>query len=490
MANSNWFERVWIPGAILAIGLGLAGEPVYAQSVPATSSFDGFEIRDGVDADQQGTGAADPVFPEDVAVERVVSNTRAERVSSAVPVGVTPGDAPSTARSNQPVDPVQSGIDRPEEDDPFAADGILIGTTNSFIVLEQSVGYSSNLSQNVDGEAGTFSQTDIDASFTSDWSRHQWQTNFFGSYRSFFNDDIVDEPALSADTALRLDLIDGFTLTGSANYFVSTQEFTDNTLAPGAIDTPLIQAYGGAVELARGDRKLRLALRGSIDRTVFDDADLGNGISQSQEDLNNDLYSMSLRVGYEVSPAVVPFVQGGYSVRDYDLALDRNGNQRDSDILELRAGLELDFGEKLQGEIAIGYLTETFDDAALEDLSGLTVNGSLIWSPERDSLVTLTLGTATSTSIVANDSGNLDYVARLDYARQINDRWSMDAFAGLELDTNDERDMTLETGLGLQYWVNRFTAITGDVEYSSFTSDTPGSEFDEFSARIGVRLQR
>jgi hypothetical protein len=38
--------------------------------------------------------------------------------------------------------------------------------------------------------------------------------------------------------------------------------------------------------------------------------------------------------------------------------------------------------------------------------------------------------------------------------------------------------------------VNRFMALTADVEYGQFTSDDPNSGFNEISGRMGVRLQR
>ncbi len=415
---------------------------------------------------------------------------RQGRAQAAGPVGIDPDDPTSSTLANDAVDPVQTGTAATEEDDPFGATGLRLGTYDVQLSLEQSVGYSSNVSRNAGGEDGGFSQTDVDVSFTSDWSRHEWQTNFSGSFRRPFDNEEIDEPSFTADTRLRLDLIDGVTLTGSAFYTARTQEFTDTTLAPGAVDTPLEENFGGSLELERSDRKFVYALRGSIQNSQFEDADLGGGATVSQEDQGNTLYSIGLRTGYEVSPAVTPFVEGIYSVREFDLEVDRNGNRRDSDTYELRAGIEVDLGEKVQGELAVGYINETFEDPLLEDLSGFTVNGILNWSPERDSLVTLTFGTQTNNSITANDNGSLIYNARIDYERQVTSRFSFDAYAGVEIETNEADNTTYEMGIGTQYWINRYMALTSDLEYERFSSDTPGSDFDEVSGRIGIRLQR
>lgn len=471
----------------------------YSQTASEQQAFGDLELRGAADAegdvltsDVEGgeeprTQSGNRQITEETASIR--TNNRVSRVTPQGRVGTSDNQPNASPLANEAVAPVQSGQSRAQEDDPFATVGKRVGKGEVFISLEQSAGYSSNISGNVGGEAGGFSQTEINANYTSDWSRHEFQSSINGSYRKPFDSDAVDEPSIDADMALRLDLIDGNALTAAASYSASTQEFTDTTLAPGAVDTPLTQSYGGSLELARQDRKLRYALRGAIERNLFEDADLGGGAIQSQEDQNNYTYSIGLRAGYEVSPALVSFVEGIYTIQDHDLEFDRNGNQRDSEVYELRAGIEVDLGEKVTGEIAGGFVTETFEDPALEDLSGFTLNGSLNWSPERGSLVGLTLATETNNSIIAGESGSLIYSGRIDYARQINHRLSMDAYAGVQVETNDDQNTTLEIGIGTQYWVNRFTALTADVDYSSFSSGAANSGFDEVSARLGVRLQ-
>ena len=112
------------------------------------------------------------------------------------------------------------------------------------------------------------------------------------------------------------------------------------------------------------------------------------------------------------------------------------------------------------------------------------------WSPERDTQITLNLGTQTNTSIAANENGSLIYTLGLAAERQVTDRLSVDARLDYQLETNDDSNRTLGFGVGVQYWLNRYMALIGDAEYNSFSSDAPNSDFDEFSVRAGVRLQR
>ena len=448
------------------------------------------DVNSQTDGNQQTGNAASQgaVSTQTVQATRATQGA-ASRATAAGRIG-SANNANGNVRSNVAVAPVQSGTGQNIETDPFGASGFRLGSFDATASLEQAIGYSDNVSGIVDGEGGAFSQTDANLSLTSDWSLHQLQTNFSGSYFKPFDSNEVDQPNFFTDTTLRLDLTDGYTFTARGFYNLTTQNFTSSTLAPGAIDTPSIQTYGGSLELQRTDRKLQLTLRGSLDRNTFEDAQLGGGLIQTQSDRDSNLYQLTARVGYETSPAFTPFIEGVYGLREFDESVDRNGNQRDSNIYELRGGVEIDLGEKLQGEFSVGYVGEEFDDPLLGTLEGFTVNGQLDWSPERDSLFTLSVGSQLNDSIVANENGSIIYTTRLDYQRQITSRWSMDAFADYELETNIENDTTLGFGVGVQYWVNRFSAITADVEHEMFTTDTPGSDIDETSARIGIRWQR
>ena len=73
---------------------------------------------------------------------------------------------------------------------------------------------------------------------------------------------------------------------------------------------------------------------------------------------------------------------------------------------------------------------------------------------------------------------------------RITDRFSVNAFADAQIETNEDNNTTLQVGVGTEYWVNRFMAITSEVEYLSFQTDAPNSSFDATSGQIGVRLQR
>jgi len=431
---------------------------------------------------QNGVGINNPIQNTNIQI-------RAARATAAGGI-VNPNDPNGGAGSNAAASPTQTGTGQLPDQAPFAAQGFRLGTFDGNISLEQAIGYSDNVSEIAGGEGGGFTETDIIASLTSDFSRHQIQANLNANYERPFDDTQVDSLQILANASLRLDLTDGYTLTTALGYNLQTQSFTNSALTSGAVDTPIQETYSGSVELARTDQKLQFNIRGSIDRSVEDDVDLGGGLIQSQEDQAQDLFQLSSRVGYEISPAITPFIEGVYGIREFDLQFDRNGNERDSNIFQIRGGLEIDLGEKLNGEISAGYVSEEFEDESLDTLNGFTIDAIFNWSPVRDTQYILTLGTTTNDSVTLNDNGSLLYNARLDYQKQVTSRLAINAFADYQIETNDDDNQVITLGVGSEYFLNRHTAITTDVEYTEFTSNVGIGDFTETSATIGMLFQK
>jgi len=508
MAKSN-ISTTGLSLALLALGgFGMFGqiERAYAQSANPSDNFgvqdtslvfgqnnnDDFLV-DPLDpnADQQaqdGDGAA-----AGTGINNPIQNTniqlRAARATAAGGI-VNPNDLNGGTRANIPASPTQTGTGQVQAPAPFAPEGFRLGSFDGNVSLEQAIGYSDNVSDLVGGDPGGFTDTNFALSLTSDFSRHQIQTNLNANYERPFDETQVDTLQVLANTSLRLDLADGHTLTTALGYNLQTLSFTNSALTTGAVDTPNQETYSVSVELAQDEQKLQYNLRGSLDRSEEDDVDLGGGLFQSQEDQSQNLYQFTARLGYEVSPAITPFVEGTYGIREFDLQFDRNGNERDSNIFQLRSGLEIDLGEKFSGEISAGFVSEDFEDEALETLDGFTVDAVLNWSPVRDTQYILTLGTATNDSVALNDNGSLIYNARLDYQKQITSRFAVNAFADYQIETNDDSNQVITVGAGTEYFLNRHTAITTDIEFTEFTSDIGVADFTETSATIGILLQK
>jgi hypothetical protein len=63
-----------------------------------------------------------------------------------------------------------------------------------------------------------------------------------------------------------------------------------------------------------------------------------------------------LRLGYELTPGLRPFVEVAADSRTYDLPVDAGGVNRDSKGIAGKVGTAFEFSRIVVGEAAVGYL--------------------------------------------------------------------------------------------------------------------------------------
>ncbi|MBL4892242.1 MAG: outer membrane beta-barrel protein [Rhizobiaceae bacterium] len=397
-----------------------------------------------------------------------------------------------TGRENARVAADQPRTVDSEITDPFAPLGFRMGSSIANLTLEQTIGYSSNISQAPEPIEGYFSQTNFSFDLQSDWSRHQLTLGADASYRKFLQDEETARPTADLRASLRLDLVDGYASTLGATYNFATESLTSNNLGANVTARPGVHTLGASAELARNDRKLNFLLRGVVTSTSYDTATVTGG-TLDQSDRDNTRYALIARAEYDNGAAIKLFMQEGAAASRYDLEVDRNGDSRDAGIYEIRTGIGFDFGEKLTGEIAAGYILEDYDAGGLENLAGYTLNGTLNWSPSRETTVVLNAATTLNGSTTAGNNGSIVYNGGLAITRKTTDRLSLNLNATFNFDYDEQSattDTTYTLGTGAQYWVNRYMAISANLGHTIFIGSSGTNDYDETTATLGVVLQR
>jgi hypothetical protein len=89
---------------------------------------------------------------------------------------------------------------------------------------------------------------------------------------------------------------------------------------------------------------------------MYGSATLAGGTRISADDRDTLGANLTGRIGYELSPALVPFLEASIGREKYDQRIDSTGAERSSNTYSVRAGAEVDLGEKLSGEFAAGYV--------------------------------------------------------------------------------------------------------------------------------------
>ena len=436
--------------------------------------------------------------------EQQAETTKAEPVvERAEPTGANPRTKKLDADDEERNDRIETGnertaaIETPDfkpEEDPFAPLGLRLGTFNAITTFEQGLSYTSNATFSPVPESAVLSETTLRLDMTSDWSRHSAAVNAYGTYRKSIDGAEVTDPNARVDARLDLDFSDSLRGLGSLGYALRREDASSPVDFPATVTSrPIRQDIMGSAGLEVDFGRLRFAATGNLLRQQFGDAELAGGGVLSQEDRNSTLLSGILRSGYEISPALTPFVEVEYGRRFHDERLDRSGYDRSSDRVAARLGADIDLGEKLSGGFAVGYVTERFDDARLPEIAGASVRADMTWSPERGTFVNLDASSEVEGTTTAGESGSILYTGTLSLERRLRANLTGAALVGLswrDYAASPNRDLTWRGETGLTWWINRYAGVTSRYRYERLESTLPDRDAEAHTGFLGVTFRR
>lgn len=339
----------------------------------------------------------------------------------------------------------------------------------------------------------TYSQTEIRGTLTTDWSRHALTINGSGIYQKNIAGSGETQPSADINADLRLDLADQTTADFTAGYSLTRESVSDPNATAGAASQSTISSFTGGAELTRELGKLRGSVSAKAIRTTYGDVKLEDGSTLSQADRNTLAGEFAARIGYELSPALIPFLQMKYRRTAYDNTIDASGYRRSSDTYTAEAGVTADFGEKLSGEFAAGYVLRRFEDARLASLDGLAIDATGHWSPRRGTDVTVGFNTQIEDSTAAGQSGAVDYALSTGIAQIV--REDVVARLGAQYLLRSYRDgaqanqNVYTATAGLSWYLNRSLSLDTDVSYQK-TTQKGGGDQDIATVNVGLTLRR
>lgn len=487
--RSRFFQRAnaRLPlsaGALNVLAFSLAATMAHAQTVnndlSSTSLQSGSSSTTGTDARSANSSP--------VVITAPASNLLSQPNTSS-PNRETLAIDPELRRQNLrtgSIDDLRAA--RPDD----AVPPLKIGTFNFRPSLEQDVGAEKTVSGG-GSSSRTYSQTTLGGEITSDWARHELRLSGSGTWQKNIAGTGETEPTAALDAKLRLDVSRDTTVNLNASYNFARESSTDPNSIVGASVQSGVHTFAASAEAVHEFGRMRGTIGTDFTRTVYGPATLNNGSSLSLSDRNQTTGQLRLRAGYELSPAITPFVEisGGRSV--YDLRTDTSGYQRDNHFYAGKAGVEFDFGNKLRGELGLGYKRVTYADARLAPIGALTIDGNTTWSPMRGTDVTLGVSTSIAPSTTAGVSGSKDYSFNAALSQQVIDnlvaRLSGSATV-LRYDGGGIIPNQTEwiVDAGLTWSLNRYVDLTGDLGWD-YTDVASGTNTTIWKAIAGIKLK-
>ncbi|OWV83574.1 hypothetical protein ATY81_20065 [Rhizobium sp. R72] len=371
--------------------------------------------------------------------------------------------------------------------------GISIGTFVLRPTVTQSINTETQKDASIKQTRG-FLETDLHATLTSDWSLHQLSVTTDGAWQKNVSGEGEEQPDFKINGDLRLDLPEDTTAHIIGGYHFYREDTDDPNALQNADKQSDVQEFSAGASIERDFGILRGSTGIDISRAIYSDATLSDGTTVSLSDRNETSGTIRGRIGYELSPALIPFIEANVGKTVYDDAVDSAGYRRSGDSYGAKVGVALDMGEKLRGEVGIGYQTATFDDDRLSDIDTAVVDAQLLWSPLRGTDVTIGLLTSINPSTTAGESGYVSHALTTGVTHQLRDNLTGTVLGGItyrdypsDSPTSDETVYT--TSAGLTWNINRYLDLTSTIGYE-LTSRKTSSDSDQWRAGLGLKLKR
>ena len=383
----------------------------------------------------------------------------------------------------------------PLEDRPFDPLGIQVGAFNFRGALEYSHGYDNNVPRN-SGPPAASSWYEVYAPellINSNWSRHELTASLRGSYTAYDTSHPNDRPNVDAKVNARIDVTSQTRIDLEGRYLL----FTDNPGSPNIqadlVRLPIAMTYGTTVGVGQRFNRFDVTLKGTFDRTVYNDSSFDDGQTASNAGRNFNQVGTQLRTGYEVMPGMRPFVEVAADTRKYDLPVDAGGVNRSSQGRSIKVGTTFEATRWLTGELSVGYLSRGYQDPTLEDINGYSVDAALLWFWTPLTTVKVTATTSVGESTTPGVSGNFtrDVTAQIDHAFR---RWLIGTLKfsrGFDDYVGSEReDIRYVASSALAYYLTREIQLKGEYRQEWRYSNQPGNNYWAHVWLVGLRLQR
>jgi hypothetical protein len=371
--------------------------------------------------------------------------------------------------------------------------------TGGFVLrpaIDVTGGYDTNPARANGGKGSSIAIVSPELLVRSDWSRHELRADLRGSYISYPGYDQqpkLDRPNVDARVVGRVDVTHETRLDGEGRLLVGTDNPGSPNIQAGLAKLPIFTTVGSTAGVTQRFNRWEFALKGTLDRVDYHDSLLTDGSVASNADRNFNQYGGQLRASYEVLPGVKPFAEVAADTRIRDLEFDHFGLQRSSRGWSARVGTTFEPTRLVTGEIAVGYLTRSYKDPSLQDLRGLLVDGSLIWSATALTTATLTARTTADESITPGTAG----VFRRDIGLQVDHafrRWLIGTAKlgyGMDLYEGSPReDKRYSASIAATYKLTRSVQVKGEFRQDWLQSTQPGTNYTASTMLLGMRLQR
>lgn len=198
------------------------------------------------------------------------------------------------------------------------------------------------------------------------------------------------------------------------------------------------------------------------------------------------------RIGFLLSDTFQVFGEGFATQRDFDVATDLSGVNRDSQTFGARGGISIDPGGFVRGEAAIGFSHFDPEDPSLEQRTGISAAANLIYQPTERLAVTLDAFQGDVATVRTGAQSRTDTRVRAGIQKEIYHNLRAQ-IAGIyrrsRYHGSGNRERTTAGTAEIEYLMNRRVGIALQGLYSTRNSTIEFDDFERFMVGVEMRIQ-
>jgi len=235
-------------------------------------------------------------------------------------------------------------------------------------------GLDSNVYRVTDGPSDVFALGAVDASLRSDWNRHALEVAGALQHRQYASETLRDLTTYGVEARGELDISPQARLSGELSHERDARDQLSAEEAVLVLRPVRFDETSASLQGRYESGRVVLSANGRYEHVDYESSATLDGVVQSLRDRDYDSYMAGAQAGYRFPAGAVAFVSASHEWRRY--AFDATP-RRDSDMLELLAGLESEITPLLFGRVALGYLRTNFSDPTVSSRNSFAIDTRL-----------------------------------------------------------------------------------------------------------------
>jgi len=298
--------------------------------------------------------------------------------------------------------------------EPYEPIGVRVGSFILLGELEQGFVYNSNVLQSPNARSDVAYEVRPTVRVISNWRRHAMEFRANGTLTGFSEFETENTKAYTLEMRSRLDVTSRLNIESLVSRDVAQESRSSIDATSLGGSRADIVTHRAAFAVNQRFNRLTVQLRGAVSEINVDDARDSAGVLVSNRDRSGVRYDEALRLSWEFKPTLFAFAEYALNQRAFD-ARPADGVSRDSVGDRLRLGVGFgNTGQKLRGEISVGWGRQKPDHRRLSDIEGIIVDANLAWRVNALTSVLLTARSDVTDTTQANSPGALSREAGIE----------------------------------------------------------------------------